>query len=392
MTSGKKDIDRPLGRDAKPSRKSRGRSFGKGSILLGLAAVAVVGVSLAVSLRERPFRTPVPVAVTEPVETTTVAEAKPEATSVRTGAPDAAIVKVTPQENEPASGNGVIVIRDPSAMGQHPRLAHLPDRALIEESEAGPLPVRQPGGRRPFDVYARSWSGARGARIAVVIGGLGLSQTTTQRAIEALRPEVTLAFAPAGNSLSRWMQTARKAGHEIILQVPMEPFGYPNENPGRNTLTVDSGEGQNLSRLRWALSRITNYTGVMNYMGGRFTADEDALEPVMEELSKRGLMYLDDGTSARSKAQELAGSLSVPFAAADVLIDPIGGNRRPAPADILKKLDELERIARAKGYAIGTGSAFDETIDTVAGWANEVAGRGIEIVPISAVAFDPEAR
>lgn len=392
MTSGKKDIDRPLGRDAKPSKKGRGRSFGKGSILLSLVAVAVFGVSLAVAFRERPFRAPAPVAVTEPVETTTVAEAKPEAPPARTGAPDAAIVKVAPQDAEPASGSGVIVIRDPSAMGQHPRLAHLPDRALIEESEAGPLPLRQPGGRRPFDVYARSWSGARGARIALVIGGLGLSQTTTQRAIDALRPEITLAFAPAGNSLSRWMQAARKAGHEIILQVPMEPFGYPNENPGRNTLTIDSGEAQNLSRLRWALSRITNYTGVMNYMGGRFTADEDAFQPVMEELSKRGLMYLDDGTSARSKAQELAGSLSVPFAAADVLIDPIGGNRRPVPADILKKLDELERIARAKGYAVGTGSAFDETIDTVAGWANEVAGRGIEIVPISAVAFDPEAR
>lgn len=58
--------------------------------------------------------------------------------------------------------------------------------------------------------------------------------------------------------------------------------------------------------------------------------------------------------------------------------------------EILKKLDELERIARAKGFAIGTGSAFDVTVDAVASWVAEAKKRGIEIVPVSAVASDPE--
>ncbi len=147
-----------------------------------------------------------------------------------------------------------------------------------------------------------------------------------------------------------------------------------------------------MSRMRWALSRLTNYTGVMNYMGGRFTADDEAMGDVMAELGQRGLMYIDDGTSARSVAQDLALQEGVPFAASDALIDPTGKNRRPERAEILKKLDELERIARARGYAIGTGSAFDETIDAVASWSNEVTGRGIELVPVSAVAADPQPR
>ena len=317
-----------------------------------------------------------------------VAEAKPAA---------AAVVKPTQQvENrdgpsiihvdpEAAPGNGVIIIRDPSAVGQNLAIAHLPDRALIEDSETGPLPIRAADGRRPVDVYARPWSGARGARVAIVIGGLAVSQTGTQEAIEKLPAEVTLAFAPQGNSIGRWMQAARRKGHEILMQVPLEPFDYPNVNPGRNTLTVAATPEENLENLRWTLSRTTNYTGVMNYMGARFVGDANAMAPVMAELGKRGLLYLDDGSTARSVAPDLALKNGVPFAAGDAIIDA----ERDRGA-ILKKLDQLEATARAKGFALGTGSAFDVTVDAVTSWVAEAKKRGIEIVPVSAVAIDPE--
>jgi polysaccharide deacetylase 2 family uncharacterized protein YibQ len=304
------------------------------------------------------------------------AAAKAESPSIIRSDPDA-----------PSSGNNVIVVRDPSSIGQNLRVAHLPDKALIEESGIGPLPVRAADGRRPFDVYARPWSGARGARVAIVVGGLGVSQTGTQYAIEKLPPEVTLGFASQGNSLGRWMQAARQKGHELVMQVPLEPFDYPNVNPGRDTLTLDAGPDENGDRLHVALSRITNYAGVMNYMGARFTADPAAMAPLMSELGERGLMYLDDGSSARSLAPELAPKSGVPLALGDGVIDDVRER-----GSILKKLDELERIARAKGFALGTASAFDVTVDTVAGWVQEARKRGIEIVPVSAVATDPERR
>src|SRR5690606_22342870 len=218
-----------------------------------------------------------------------------------------------------------------------------------------------------------------------IIGGLGVSQTGTQAAIAALPPEVTLAFASGGNSLDRWMQAARQAGHEIVMQVPLEPYDYPQIDPGRNTLTVAAEPAENRDRLYWALSRITNYTGVMNYMGGRFVTSEAAMTPFFAELAKRGLMYLDDGSSARSLASDMARQQGVPYAAGEVAID--GERERGA---ILAKLDDLERTARAKGFAVGIGSAFDVTVDAVSTWVQEARRRGVEIVPISAVAFDPE--
>ena len=389
-----KEIERPLGQGAR-SRASRGLPNAR-LVAAVCGVLAVVAVSGAIALRDKPFRKPAPEVAAVPQQgpapapavdkapASEPASAQPPKAPAATGGPQ--IIHVEPRDGA-AAGNGEIVVRDPSAVGQNLRVAHLPDQALIESGPAGPLPVRSADGRRPFDVYARPWSGARGARIAIVIGGLAVSQTGTQAAIAKLPPEVTLAFAPQGNSIGRWMQEARRQGHEIVMQVPLEPFDYPNVNPGRNTLTVGASAGDNVKNLLWALSRTTNYTTVMNYMGARFTADATAMEPVMAELARRGLGYLDDGSSARSVATDLALKDRVPLAVGDAIID--GAQDRGA---VLGKLDELERIARAKGFAVGTGSAFDVTVDAVASWVAEARKRGIEIVPISAVAADPERR
>lgn len=390
-----KDIDKPLGLDGdkgpRAGRRTRaGFSLTAGTVGLGLVAVAIVAASGFIAFDPKPFRNPQQVVVSTPEQAMPAQNdsALPAARAPHAGYPNTStdgpsIIRVNPPATDAPSN--VVIVRDPSTLGHDPRTAHLPDRSLIEDSAIGPLPVRSADGRRPFDAYARPWSGARGARIAIVIGGLGVSQTGTEAAIAQLPPEVTLAFASGGNSLDRWMQAARRDGHEVLMQVPLEPFDYPQVDPGRNTLTVEADPAENRDRLHWALSRITNYTGIMNYMGGRFVTDEDAMAPFFGELAKRGLMYVDDGSSARSIAPAVAQRTGVPYAAGDSAIDV----ERDRGA-ILAKLDDLERTARAQGFAVGVGSAFDVTVDAVATWVQEARRRGIEIVPVSAVANDPE--
>jgi len=377
MESARNELDEPLGRDEQPPQPKR-RLLASAVFLLFCAAAAI-GVFGTIALKEG----------TAPQSPSTVqAEPKAEhqiAAGEEASEPETSKVESALPEQPPSITQVGLVIRDPAESAKNLRVAHLPDRALIEQSELGPLPVRAADGRRPFDVYARPWSGARGARIAIVIGGLGISQTGTQDAIKKLPPEITLAFAPLGNSLMRWMQEARRDGHEVIMQVPLEPIGYPSTNPGRYTLLTGAGADKNLENLRWVLSRITNYTGVMNYMGARFTADRKAMDLLFNELGQRGLLYFDDGMSARSLAEEVALAKGVPFVAGDDVIDQ--DRERGA---ILGKLDELERTARAKGFAVGSGIALNTTIDAVSSWAGEARKRGVELVPISAVAVDPE--
>ena len=411
-------IHQPLGQDRKPGRHPAGRpGHGWSTLLLASVAVcAVIGAAAWMALSGSRIETGDTVVMLERPDAET-ASAAPDASSEPQqvqGADDGAaaqppqadgvlntlhgqsgaevsttlgedgevINKITPVRRP---DNRPVLLTPPGRVGQNPHLAHLPDPAVIEETQEGRLPVRGPDGERAFDIYARPWSGARGARVVIVVGGLGLSQTGTQYAIKALPEEITLAFASNGNSLQRWMQEARRQGHEILLQVPFEPFNYPANDPGAGTLTVDAGAEANLADLHTAMARITNYTGITNFMGGRFLADPDALEPVMRDLAGRGIMFLDDGTSARSLTGQFAKTLGMPFAASDMVLDATQER-----GYILAKLDDLERIARRNGIAIGVASAFEVSVDAIATWAEEAKARGIEIVSASAAADDPE--
>ena len=377
---GDREIDRPIGQG--PRRRSP-RDPGSRRVAIGAGAAAVVlfGLSVLATLHDDGLRSPPPLVVATPTS-----EPEPEVPAAETPrASGPSITRIEPRSD--TDSPSVVTIRDPAGLSRNAATAHLPDPDLVEPSDYGPLPRRSADGTRPFDAYARPWSGARGARIAIVVGGLGLSQTGTQRAIEVLPAEVTLAFAPAGNSLDRWMQTARRKGHELLMQVPLEPFDYPNVDPGRGTLTVDADPMTFREDLQWTLGRMTNYTGIMNYMGARFVADPGAMQALMRELADRGLGYLDDGSSARSIADAQAASAGVPFAAASVAIDTVRER-----GDILRKLDEAERVARATGSAIAIGAGFDVTVDAVSAWISEARLRGIEIVGYSALANDPERR
>lgn len=258
------------------------------------------------------------------------------------------------------------------------------DPGLIEISSFGPLPRIAPDGRRPRLAYAGrpAATGAGTPKVALVVGGLGLSQTGTQDAIAALPAGVTLAFAPYGASLQRWVDKARADGHEVLLQVPLEPENYPADNPGEHTLLVADRQ-QTGQDLAWNLARMTSYAGVMNYMGGRFTSDEKALGPVLGEIGARGLFYLDDGSSPQSRAAALGGTLQVPVVTADSIVDA-----ERSPEAIERQLAGLEATARSRGVAVGVATAFPTTLKAVESWAKGAAERGIALVPATAALPD----
>lgn len=394
------DIHAPLGQDRKARPGPAGPSrFSAGNVVFAVAIMGLLGfsgwASLAPSgLRTAPLTTPAEEATSQ---TATDTKADQKTADAKDGVrranglsgaqveetltDDGNIVrKYSPGTRD---GDGPLII-EANRIGQDARTAAFPNDDLLEDTSDGKIPIIGSDGTRPMDQYARPWSGARGTRIAIVVGGLGLSQTGTQRAIRQLPGEVTLAFAASGNSLSRWMQEARRKGHEILLQVPLEPFDYPQNDPGRYTLRTDFNETKNLAELHRAMAQVTNYTGVVNFLGGRFLSDAEALEPVIRDISNRGLFFLDDGSSAQSLSGTIAGAVEAPHAFADLQLD--ADLSRDA---VLKKLDELERIARRNGTAIGVASAFDQSVDAIREWCEEAGSRGIEIVGVASLAAVP---
>jgi len=254
------------------------------------------------------------------------------------------------------------------------------DPALIEPTETGPLPKIAADGTPPLRAYAAPALDNGKPRIAIVISGLGMSAKQTSGALASLPPQVTLAFAPYAPDVQRWVAEARREGHEVLLEVPMEPFDFPDSDPGSHTLRSGAGEDSNTERLVWALTRFTGYTGVTNLLGGRFLSDPDSLEPVMTYLARRGLLFYDNGAASHSSAPDVAARAGTSFAQATGTIDKI-----QTAMEIDRELSELENAARAHGTASGAGFLYPVTVERVAQWAQGLPSRGFVLVPASAI-------
>jgi hypothetical protein len=237
----------------------------------------------------------------------------------------------------------------------------------------GSLPIIAGDGRTPAQVYARPFAANGKPKIALVIGGLGLNSKGTREAIEQLPPEVTLSFVPYADGLQGWIDLARANGHEVLLEAPMEPNDYPDNDPGPYTLMANGRPPETTQRLDWLLSRAVGYFGVTNYLGSKFVNSDAGMAAFSADLRQRGLAFVDDGSAARRGG-------GLPRASADrVVDDELAGDA------IDKQLLALEASALQNGQALGAGFAYPLTLAEVKTWAAGLAQRGYQLAPASAL-------
>ena len=361
-----------------------------------LAAAMLVSALLLTALAVWLIRTPYPFAG-EPIVTVRIPAVEDVITASIDKAPEAAAEADKPGEPEESADRGdeqkieileatpQETVETEAAIIVSPRRSLKP-APLSEVSEAGPygsLPRIGQGNRKPQVVYARPVSmsiiHSDMPKVAILLGGMGLNRDLTQKATRELPGEVTFAFAPYGDDLQAQVNTARAQGHEILLQLPLEPVGYPATNPGPKTLMTSAGGDANLDALVWHMGRFAGYFGITNYMGGRFLSEAQALRPVLAQMKKRGLVFLDDGTAPRSMAGEVGRIVGLPVKNAALVIDA------DASADAIEQaLSDLEAEARKSGLAIGTGTGLEITIEAIEQWSHSLAEKGILLVPVSA--------
>jgi len=289
---------------------------------------------------------------------------------------DSSLAQSGPVDN---GGAAIITIsgdtRLDSAQGfSGPGLTQAPIAGLFTQGPGGMLPIIGADGRQPFQAYARPYAGEGKPKVALIIGGLGLNAKTTREAIANLPAEVTLSFVPYSDGLQGWIDMARSAGHEVLLEAPMEPKDYPDNDPGPYTLMADGQPQETTQRLQWLLSRATGYFGVTNYLGSKFVQSAPAMSVFENELKQRGLAFIDDGSASR-----IGGGL--PRASADRIVDDqLDGSAIDA------QLGALETQAGRNGQALGSGFAYPITLQEAARWASGLGAHGIQLVPASALA------
>ncbi len=260
-------------------------------------------------------------------------------------------------------------------------LSIAPDMALVEETPTGFLPKIAEDGRRPWQVYAKTFDFRDPRpRIALVIGDMGFSRVATDAALHRLPPSVTLAFDVQGTAIDEWITRARQDGHETLLSLPMEPFDYPRNDSGPQSLLTTLPNSDNMTRLRDALRLAQGYVGLTTLSGSHFVTDSVKMEPVLEEARKRGLLFLDAKIASRSIIGDLAVKMKVPTAQSVRFIDST-----PTPQAIDAALAQLEQIAHVEGAVVAMASPLPVTFERIEIWVRQLSERGIALVPLSSV-------
>jgi polysaccharide deacetylase 2 family uncharacterized protein YibQ len=385
------DLSAPLGQQSPRKRRFRLPFSGTQAFTagLGLVLLAFLGFAffnndplggeptLRVALKPpAPPEKSAAAAPTQPTEATPAAKAPATVPGQKT---------ITIIDGSSGARRDVVVSGDNSEKGETdapPAVTTAADPRLLEKSRYGMVPIAA-SGLKPFTAYAAGTDvdrakAAKTPSIAVVIGGLGIGAAKTTDAIMKLPAAVTLSFTPYGSDPGKLVERARAQRHEILLQIPMEPFDYPDNDPGPQTLLTTVSPEQNLDRLLWHMSRFQGYVGVSNFMGARFLATDTAMQPVIRDFAKRGLGYFDDGSTPRSVAGQAAEGVAMPFALADLSIDVV-----PTSVEIDRALAKLESIAKERGTAFGVASALPISIERIAAWAKVLESRGVMLVPLT---------
>lgn len=280
----------------------------------------------------------------------------------------------------PAWPGPIITRRDPG------RTITAPDPALQEPAPDFPgasLPRIAPDGRTSLQVYSRPFDAAdKRPQVAVLMTGFGLSAQQSLAAVSALPGEISLGISPYTHDPELLLARAAEQGHEYFVTVPMESQGYPMNDSGPHALLTGMASAENARHLEWILSRMQGEVGLTNASDGlrgeRFSGLSSAINPVLREAAQRGLLWVDGRPGASSSSP---GRIGV-----SLVID-----EQPGRAAIEAKLALLEQIARDHGRALGlAGTLTPVAVDRVTAWARGLGGRGIALVPVSALSH-PEA-
>ncbi|HEY0838095.1 MAG TPA: divergent polysaccharide deacetylase family protein [Azospirillum sp.] len=351
--------------------RRRARPAGKGltatPFLLALGAVAVV-FGVAVGGAVLTGRTAPAKAVTART-VTTVSAAVPVEPPVESAQP-----AITEPEPGVAFDEPEVVAPPPPAPVPAPAQAALLAPPVPPSPVPGPAPGAVPLWRRNAVPFA-----APGDRpvIAIVIDDLGVDRKRSARTVKLPGP-LTLAWLPYAEQLRDQTRAAQAAGHELLLHIPMEPSVHADPGPDALLTRLDNAEIQR--RFAQALASFDGYVGVNNHMGSRFTADRAAMAPVLGEIQRRGLLWLDSRTTPRSAGTALAEELRMPHAGRDIFLDNV-----QTVGAVRAQLAKTEAVARQQGFAIAIGHPHDATLAALSTWLPEVRKRGFALVPVSAI-------
>jgi polysaccharide deacetylase 2 family uncharacterized protein YibQ len=217
-------------------------------------------------------------------------------------------------------------------------------------------------------------------RIAVIVDDLGARRDVFDGLREIRRP-LTVAVLP-GLPLSEW--TAREAtqsGMEVLLDLPMEPYRYPEVDPGPGVLLMSMTPRELQVQLGGHLASVPGAVGITNHMGSRMTEDRASMRTVLEVMAGRRLFLVDGLTSNLSVAYDEAKAQGLRAGRRQVTVDHMAGE-----AGDRLRWDEVTWWAEKRGEVIVIAHGHPLTARLLREYVPRWEARGMRLVPVSQLA------
>ena len=238
------------------------------------------------------------------------------------------------------------------------------EEAIGPEAPNAPQPPPKPPVKTPVTGIAR---------VALVIDDCGMSMGQTTPALN-LPKETTLTFLPWGRATPALARRAHDDGFDVLLHMPMQPKGSADPGPGAIVPGLPAEEIT--KRLEAGLAAVPEAIGMNNHMGSAATADQPAMQAVMDDLKTHpNLFFLDSYTDAHSVAYKTALADGIPAIRRDVFLDD---DMSRAAVDF--QLQRLVKIAHRQGVAVAIGHPHPDTLAALNEWLAKLKENGIELV------------
>ncbi len=281
--------------------------------------------------------------------------------------------------SRPVVGEGGAVVSE--TFDGREGLAPAPLDTITEQTEKGLIPTAGKDGTLPWKYYARPYTPREGRPIvAIVLTNLGLSRPMTEEALK-LPHDITLSFSPYASDARNWAKRARGEGYESMIDLPLEPANFPISDPGPYGLLTSLEPAETSSRLHWILSRYPGFVGTLASLDEKMTVNISAMRNVLTELTARGVVFIYRKTAQNAELANFIRTQNLLAIGADAVLDD-----EITPDAITQQLDALAEIARTQGYAIGLARSYPPTQRALELWMEELDKKGVDVVPLSAVA------
>ncbi len=238
------------------------------------------------------------------------------------------------------------------------------------------------------------------ARIAIVLTDTGIDKDVYETALRMLPKAVTLAFSSYTENLAALVKKAHNAGYENWLTMPGEPFKYPFNDAGPNTLLNNTETGVLIGQLEALIDDTPFLVGLLNDRDSTFPKDASKKDILPIFLHGAGLGYLSE-MPATHRDPKFVGTMRgmIPSGPIPYILDP-----DMRPETVQERIRAAETIAQRDGDLIISARISPSVIDQIHNWVLTLPEKNIELTTASNIlgnefmpynpnyeVFDPES-